>query len=192
MLEREKEKKKEREQRDQGKGAREAARALERRQKKKKAIPVQHGPASSRASPASTRQRKTRTNTRADPRKRRKKREGRENKHGRTRNRTDKNAGTRKRRQNSLHPVQNPTQITHSAPNKTTSTTNHGVRCAKPSEKTRHNQNRTPKNKAKKRRTFCSRFQDEKQKTSPKKPRTPVQSPLRKTLLQENLRQTEL
>ena len=179
--ERKKEKKRKKEkQRDQGKGGREPARA-ERgdRKKRKRAIPVQHGLASSRASPASTRQRKTRTNTRADPRK--VGRRGREERTSKaepetepTRTQEPENGDktpcilyripykSRTPRQTRPHPR----QITE-------------LVAQNPPKKTRRNKIELQKNKAKKRKTFCRRFQDEKQgflgpKNFPEKTRTPV------------------
>ena len=64
--------------------------------------------------------------------------------------------------------------------------------------KTRSNKNRTPKHKAKTGRTSFRRFREtakghfRAQKSSPKNPGLPVQSSLRKTLREKNLRQIEL
>ena len=162
---------------------------------------MQHGPASSRPSPASTKQRKQRREPEPAPKGEKGEEEGErgEKKENGTRNRTTENAGTRKRRQDSLYPVQNPIQITHSAPNKTTSTTNHGVRCAKPSGKTCRNKNRTPKEQqTSEKENFLSPFSGRKtgvfgpKKNSPKKPRTPRSEFVAKNSPAKNLRHTEL
>ena len=66
--------------------------------------------------------------------------------------------------------------------------TKHGVRCPKPFAKRRRNKNRTPKNKAKKGRTFFSPFSGRKTgafqspNKTPNNPGLPCQSSLRKTL----------
>ena len=180
--------KKEREKRERERRAREGERRRRRRRRRrsrsrpgqtdktkkdKKHVMVQHGPASSRPSPASTKPRMQRREPEPAPRGRRGKKKEKEERRRKTEPETGppKNARTRKRRQDSLYPVQNPIQITPSAPNKTTSTTNHGVRCAKLSGKTRRNKNRTPKKQASEKENSLSPFSGRKTGVfRPKKP----------------------
>ena len=78
----------------------------------------------------------------------------------------------------------------------TTSTTNHGVRCAKLSEKTRRSKNRTPKKQASEKENFCRRFRDRKQgflgpKNLPERTRTPIPEFSAKNSPIQNLSQIE-
>ena len=99
-----------------------------------------------------------------------------------------KNAGTRKRRRDSLYPVQNPIQVTPAAPNKPHPRQITEFTAQNSPQKRAVTKIELRKNKPQKKRTFCRRFRDEKQgflgpKNLPeKKPRTPVQSSSPKTL----------
>ena len=138
-------------------------------------------------------EKKRKKNPGRPPERRRRRRRGRERETD-----ANKTPGPENGEKHSLQLIQKPYQNAHPKPIKNNSRTGSGVHGPKPFAKTRRNKNRTPKNKAKKGRTFCRRFRDAKTrafqgpKSIPKNSGLQSQSSLRKTFREKNLRRIEL